>query len=89
VAATEVERARLDAGPAPAVDGPDLDGALRPAIARSSERVAEALVALDAPVDAGTARAATQDGVRSVALSPTTLDRIADAIAACARGAVP
>lgn len=82
-AASEAQTARLDGGAVPA-KGPDLEREIRPAIARVSERVARALVALEGPVDASALRAATGDALRSAPLAPATLDRIAAAIAACA-----
>lgn len=83
-AASEIQIARLAerAGAAPPA-GPDLEREIRPAIARVSERVARALVALEGPVDPLAIRAETADALRSASLAPATLDRIAAAIAAC------
>lgn len=83
-AASEIQRARLAAfaGAAPP-PGPDL-AAIRPAIARVSDRIGRALVTLDGPLDDAALRSAVGGAIRSATLAPETRRRIADAIAACA-----
>lgn len=83
-AASEIQRARLAAlAAATPPPGPGLD-TIRPALARISERIAGALVALtDVPDDAAL-RAAVDAEIRSDPLAPATRERIARAIAGCA-----
>jgi len=86
-AAVEIQTARLaERAGAPAAAGPDLERELRPAIARISDRVARALVALEGPLEPAALRAEVRDAIRSAELMPATLDRIGAAIAACAAG---
>ncbi len=65
-------------------EAPDLEHALRPAIARISERVATLLVVLPREIDASEAAAALREGLHRVALDDVRLSRIARSIAACA-----
>jgi cyclohexadienyl dehydratase len=82
-AAREVQEHAL-AGP-PAAPAPDLDAALRPALARISERIGELALHLPADLDAGAARAALAP-VAVAGLSEPARERIAAALVEVAKG---
>jgi cyclohexadienyl dehydratase len=61
---------------------PDLDGALRPALERIGERIAQTIVELPGDLDRAAVRAAVGDGIRTPRVSDASKRAIADAIAA-------
>jgi cyclohexadienyl dehydratase len=82
-AAREVQEHTLAGEPAPGAP-PDLDGALRPALARIGERIAELALRLPANLDEEAARAALAP-LRTPGLGPASRERIAEALVAVAR----
>jgi cyclohexadienyl dehydratase len=82
-AAREVQAHTL-AGPPTAAPVPDLDGALRPALARISERIADLAVRLPPDLDAATALAALAP-IELRGLSADALERIAAALVEVAK----
>jgi cyclohexadienyl dehydratase len=83
-AAREIQEATLAAPPAlSGASALDLDGALRPALARIGERIAELALRLPAELDAETARAALQP-IELPGFGASTRDRIASALVAVA-----
>ena len=79
-AAREVQEHTLAGAPAESA-APDLDGALRPALARIGERMAELVVRLPADLDAETVRS-TLAPIEIRGLSAAARERIAGALAA-------
>lgn len=76
--------------PSPAEAGrddtpPDLERALRPAIARISDRIAMLLVSLPANLDAQQAATSLREGIRHVAPGDAQIDAIGRTIADCSR----
>jgi cyclohexadienyl dehydratase len=71
-------------GPAPA---PDLETVTRPALARIAPRIAAALVALPAGMDADALRRAVREGLRTPALGDEERAALEAAVVRCAEGA--
>ncbi len=69
---------------APAADAPDLETAIRPALARIGERLVFLLVRLRETPPAPELRAAVRAAIRTPGVRDTDADAIADAIRACA-----
>ncbi len=89
-------RAQIDAGAAlqtyalarpgaGAPSAPDLDGALRPALARIGERIAECLARLPGPLDPGAVEREAQDQLDAPGLDAATREALSDVIAQVSR----